>query len=166
MKKICSTTMIIVLLLLCTNGIQAQTQQTKLNQVELLKQFHGTWKSEMVNDTTWTGEMKSFGNGLEAYFRAERKGNIVSEMKTLMGYDRKNDKLIETDLYKGSDIIVYAFWFTSKNTCMQIPYEYISNPQKAPLILKYEFKSPDLFIETFNQNNKVVAVYKFNRVKK
>jgi hypothetical protein len=82
-----------------------------------------------------------------------------------MGYDKKNDKIIETDLYKGSDIIVYAFWFTSKNTCIQIPYEYISNPQKAPLILKYEFKYPDLFIETFNQNNKVVAVYKFNRVK-
>jgi hypothetical protein len=166
MKKLCSITVIAVFFLVCTIGIQAQTPQTQLNQVELLKQFIGTWKSEMVNDTTWAGEMKSFGDGLEAYFKAELKGNIVSEIKTLMGYDKKNDKLIETDLYKGSDIIVYAFWFTSKNTCIQIPYEYISNPQKAPLILNYEFKSPDLFIETFNQNNKVVAVYRFNRVKK
>jgi hypothetical protein len=73
MKTFCLTTMIVVFLLLCTQGIQAQTQQTKLNQAELLKQFLGTWKSEMVNDTTWAGEMKSFGNGLEAYFKAELK---------------------------------------------------------------------------------------------
>jgi hypothetical protein len=61
--------------------------------------------------------------------------------------------------------MIYAFWFTSKNACIQIPYEYISNPEQAPSKTTFEFKSPDLFIETSIQNNKVVAVYKNNREK-
>ena len=52
MKIFCLTISIAVFLLVLLNGLQAQTTTTKLNQVELLKQFLGTWKSEMVNDTT------------------------------------------------------------------------------------------------------------------
>jgi hypothetical protein len=33
MKTFCKTTMIVVFLLFCTNGIQAQTTQAKLNKV-------------------------------------------------------------------------------------------------------------------------------------
>ncbi len=45
MKKICLTITIAVFLLICSSGIQAQTTQTKLNQVELAKQFLGTWQN-------------------------------------------------------------------------------------------------------------------------
>jgi hypothetical protein len=165
MKKICLTITIAVLLLICSNAIQAQTTQTKLNQVELMKQFLGTWKSEMVQDTIWTGEGKSFGNGMELYFKGETKGKIVSEMKSLIGYDKKNDKLIEADLMNSSDIMVYAFWFNLKNKCIEIPYEYIANPEKAPLKWDIEFKSPDLFIQTLTENNKIVQVMTFKREK-
>jgi hypothetical protein len=51
MKKSCSITMITLCLLLFTNTIQAQTAQTKLNQVELIKQIIGTWQSNVGNDT-------------------------------------------------------------------------------------------------------------------
>ena len=165
MKTFCLTTVIVVFLLCCTNGIQAQTTQTKLNQVELMKQFLGAWKSEMVQDTIWTGEGKSFGNGIELYFKGESKGKMVSEMKSLMGYDKKNDKLIEVDLMKGSDIMVYAFWFKLKNTCIEIPYEYIANPEKAPFKWDIEFKSPDLFVQTMTKDNKIVQVMTFKREK-
>jgi hypothetical protein len=165
MKTFCLTTAIVVLLLLTTNGIQAQTTQTKLNQVELMKQFLGAWKSEMVQDTIWTGEGRSFGTGMELYFKGETKGKMVSEMKSLMGYDKKNDKLIEVDLMKGSDIMVYAFWFNLKNTCIEIPYEYIANPEKAPIKWDIEFKSPDLFVQTMTKDNKIVQVMTFKREK-
>jgi hypothetical protein len=165
MKTLSLTSMIVVFLLFCTNETQAQTTQTKLNQVELMKQFLGTWKSEMVQDTIWTGEGKSFGSGIELNFKGESKGKIVSEMKSLMGYDKKNDKLIEVDLMKGSDIMVYAFWFNMKNRCILIPYEYIANPEKATLKWDIEFKSPDMFIQTMTINNKIVQVTTFKRVK-
>jgi hypothetical protein len=54
--------MIAVFLLFSLNGLQAQTSQTKLDQVKLMKQFIGTWKCEMGKDTTWTIECKSYGD--------------------------------------------------------------------------------------------------------
>jgi len=165
MKAVCLTTMITVLLF-CPDGLQAQTNQQKLNQVELMKQFLGTWKAEVAKDTFNIWEQKLFGSGMEATIKIVTKGKIITEGKAIMGYDKKNDKLIEADLIEGSDIMVYAFWFTSKNVCIQIPYEYISNPEQALSKTTFEFKSPDLFIETYTQNNKVVAVYKNNREEK
>ena len=55
MKALSLTIMIAIFLLLCTNGILAQTTQTKLDQVELYKQFLGTWQRNVKNaeDTTF-----------------------------------------------------------------------------------------------------------------
>jgi hypothetical protein len=50
--------------------IQAQTTQTKLNQVELLKQFIGSWKFDWGKDTTGLFEIKPFGTGLECYYNS------------------------------------------------------------------------------------------------
>lgn len=36
-------------LVLFISGLQAQTPQTKLDQVELIRQFLGTWKGEMAS---------------------------------------------------------------------------------------------------------------------
>ena len=165
MKITCFTTMIAVFLLFCTNRIQAQTTPTKLNQVELMKQLLGNWKSEAFQDTIWTGECKSFGNGLEWSSKTELKGKIVREGRSLMGYDKKSGKLIECDLSTSSpDIILYSMWFTSANKFEEILLKDVSHPENA-LIMKYEFKSPDLFIETDIMNNKTVGTYTMHRVK-
>jgi len=155
------------------NGVESSVRQdvkntvssNELNQIELGKQFLGTWKSEVAKDTFNIWEQKLFATGMEATIKIVTKGKIITEGKAIIGYDKKNDKLIESDLLEGSGIMVYAFWFTSKNACMQIPYEYIFNPEQAPSRTTFEFKSPDLFIETYSENNKVVAVYKNIRVK-
>ena len=166
MKKIYLTITIAVFLLICFNRIQAQTTQTKLNQVELMKQLLGSWKSEAFQDTIVTGEMKSFGNGLEWYSKTEVKGKIVREGKSLIGYDKKNDKLIECYLSNGSpDIILYSMWFTSANKFEEILLKDVSNTENT-LIMKSEFKSPDLFIENDFVNNKLINTYTIHRVRK
>ena len=165
MKKICLTITITLFLLFLLNGVQAQTTQTKLNQVELMKQLLGSWKSEAFQDTIWTGECKSFGNGLEWSSKTELKGKIVGEGRSLMGYDKKNDKLIECALSNSSpDIMLYSWWFTSANKFEEILLKDVSHPENA-LISKCEFKSPDLFIETDIMNNKTVGTYTMHRVK-
>jgi hypothetical protein len=167
MKTICKTIIIPVLMFFYTNGLQAQTTQTKLNQVELMKQFVGTWKAEMVRDTTWIMEYKSFGNGMEFYLTAETKGTIIFELKTLMGYDKYRDKLIEFGIVKSSpEIKHYEGWFTSANKCEEVLLEDIPNSEKSVLIWKYEFKSPDLLIETDIKNDKIIGTFTFHRVKK
>jgi len=97
MKKLYLKTPIAVLLLFCSNEIQAQTTQTKLNQVELYKQFLGTWQRNVRNDedTTFFWETKSFGEGFEVYMKGESRGKIIWEVKSVVGYDKKNDMLIE-----------------------------------------------------------------------
>ena len=167
MKTFFVTIMIAAFLLLNSNGITAQTNVTKLNQIELFKQWTGNWIAEIGSDTTFLMECKSFHNGYEFYLKIETKGNIMWEQKTLMGYDKKSDKLIESTIASSSpDIILMACWFTSANKCEEVLLEDVSNYEKANLKWEFEFKSPDLLIWTEIVNNKAANAYTFNRDKK
>ena len=158
--------MIVVFLLLCTNRIQPQATQLKLNQVELMKQFTGTWKAETGKDTTFTIEDKSFGDGHDVYLKTETKGKIIWEAKSLVGYDKRNDMLIETIIENDSpDITLFSMRFISPNKFEEILLKDMPNPKKAIEKLTYELKSPDLHIATYIKNNKIVTVNTFKRVK-
>jgi len=161
------TTMIAVFLLYSTNGIQAQTTQTELDQVELMKQFLGTWKTEIGKDTTQVHEYTSFGTAIEGNIKIVTKSKILYSAKQLWGYDKKNDKTILIELGKSSpEISLYTIWFTSKNICEGIVIQDFYHPENSALKLKIEFKSPDLVIQTFMENNKVVREQTFTREKK
>lgn len=137
----------------------------ELNQVELFKQLVGTWKAEIARDTFYIAQYKPFGNGLEGNIKIVTGGKKIMEGKVLLGYDKKNDKFVETDLVEGSDIMLYGIWFTSKNTLTEVPWEDISNPENTPVIWKYEIKSPDLFVWNNIENNKTTFSYNFHREK-
>jgi hypothetical protein len=137
----------------------------ELNQVELMKQCIAYWKCES-KDTTFIIEDKYYGGGHDVYVKWETKGKIIREMKTLVGYDKKNDILIESILdHKSPDMWLGAMRFTSTNKFEEIALEDISNPEKVTEKWTYELKSPDLLIETYFQNNKVISVHNYKRVK-
>jgi len=162
MKTLFSSSMI-VLLLLCANGIQAQTTQTKLNQVELIKQFIGNWKVEIGKDTTAFYDIKPYGTGLDCNFKHVTKGKIFVEGKELWGYDKASDKMIVA--YEGMDMELLVLWFTSKSKCVFILYKDISNPEKASFKLDTEFKSPDMYLQTKLVNDKPVLNLTYKRIK-
>lgn len=137
----------------------------ELNQVELFKQMIGTWKAEIARDTFYIAQYKPFGNGLEGNIKIVTGGKKIMEGKVLLGYDKKNDKFVETDLVEGSDIMLYGIWFTSKSTLTEVPWEDILNPEKTPVIWKYEIKSPDVFVWNNIENNKTTFSYNFHREK-
>jgi hypothetical protein len=137
----------------------------ELNQVELMKQILGTWKGEIGKDTIYIAEQKLYGTGLLGTIKTVTKGKTIMEGEAIIGYDKKIDKFIETDIIKGSDIMVYGIWFTSRNTCIEVPYENISNPENAPVKWQYEIKSPDVFVWNFIENNKTTKSLTFNREK-
>jgi hypothetical protein len=157
--------MIIMFLLICITEIQPQTTQTKLNQVELMKQFIGSWKCDIAKDTTRFWDVKSFGTGLECYLKVVTKGKVIIEAKRLWGYDPGTDKYIGLELNKGMDMRIYAQWFTSYNKGEAILYSDISNPEMASLRGEAEFKSPDMYIITTIVNNKPVKTDTYTRVK-
>lgn len=165
MKTFCLTTMIALCLSFCTTGIKAQTTQTKLNQVELMKQFTGTWKSE-TNDTTYIIEDKPYGDGHEVYMKNETKGKIIWEEKSLIGYDKKNDMLIEAMIMNYSPSIdLWSIRFSSPEKYEEIPLGEISDPEKATQKDIVEFKSTDLFTDTYIINEKVIKIDILRRVK-
>ena len=147
--------------------VKASDTPKELNQVELMKKWIGTWKNEIGQDSTVISEFIPIGKGgLEGYQNSFLKGKIVSEEKNLWGYDKKSDKYFCARIWKDKpDMILFAFWFTSENTCERIPLEYLSNPEQAPIKTIYEFKSPDSVTKTDSEKNKPVKAYTGFRVK-
>ena len=165
MKKIYLTAIISVSLLICSNGLKAQSTLTRLDQVELIKQFVGNWNGDTGKDTTVFWEIKFNGTGLECSFRYLTKDKIILEGKQLWGYDKKVDKFILSSATNGMDAGPSSLWFTSKTKCIIIAFSDISNPDKATFKIETEFKSPDVFIQKTVINNNIVKTDTFNRVK-
>jgi hypothetical protein len=143
----------------------AQTTQTKLNQVELFKQFIGTWKGDLGIDTVEFWDVKSYGTGLECNYKYVTKDKIFKEGKQLWGYDNKNDKFIFAGMAKWSGLGISAVWFTSLNICIVVPYSFISNTEIPPNRLEVEFKSPDIFLRKGIENNNAAKTFTYTKVK-
>ena len=167
MKTLRAFTMIFVFLLLFSNGIQAQTVQPQLNQVELIKQFIGSWKGEISKDTIVTSEIKSFGTGgIEGYQTTLLKDKIISEETNVWGYDKKRDKYLCARIWKANpEVSLMEFRFTSENTCERIPFGCLSSSEPNASKAIYEFKSKDLIVKTDIINDKVTKTFTFTRVK-
>ena len=151
-------TLIVLGLIVSPKVMQAQTNQTPLNQIELMKQWIGTWKTE---GTYLSAEIHPYGiDGLEGFQKTQFKDSIKSEYKFIYGYDKKSDKYIFASIGKNSSgVVLMAFWFTAKNLCERIPFEYISNPEQASSRAIYEFKSNNSIKATFIEKNKPDRIY-------
>jgi hypothetical protein len=162
MKTFCKTILITGLILISINGIQAQAIENKLNQVDMMKQFIGIWKCELGKDTIIIGDNVAFGTGLVCNSQIIVKGKIINSVKQLYGYDKKINKFIVAELIESSPVIeICTTWFTSSNTGELV----VTNPDNAPFRFKFEFKSPDLIVQTAIQNDKVIKEVILTRIK-
>mgnify|MGYP000459921748 CR=1 FL=1 len=115
--------------------------QTKLNQVELMRKFLGSWKGEFAENSIFLCENKAFGNGIISYSKITTDGETLDSIVQLYGYDSVADKFTIAELKESSPVIeICSTWFTSKNAGEII----ITNPINAPFSFKFEFKNPDL----------------------
>jgi hypothetical protein len=168
MKSICLTITIAVFLLFSLNGLQAQTTQTKLNQVELINQspIAGTWKFEYNTDTTGYVDFIPYGTGLDAIARYVSKGITLREQRINWAYDKTLDRMIGLSQIKGGDIAsLLAGKWISKNYYILVAYKDISNPEESSTRTEGTFKSPDLLDITYYVNDKPVKKVIYTRVK-
>jgi len=167
MKKLFLTTMIIVSMLLGTSEMRAQTTEAQLNQVELLKLYFGTWKSD-YKDTTEVFVMTPYGKGMQVSFKQSTKGKVLFQCKQVWGYDKESDKTLGIQFVRSSSSTVfYVCWFTSKNVNETIEYVVRNDGklEKTNSQWKEDFKSRDMFIQSHMINNKTVSMRTFMRVK-
>ena len=164
MRKFFLTLIIFESLLLLMNVSQAQTTNPHLNQVELMKQFLGSWKGEVGKDTIIIGNNAQFGSGLECSSQIVTKGKVLDSVKQLFGYDKTIDKFIIAELIKSSPVIeLCGTWFTSEHAGEMVLFKDISDPGKATLRWKFEFKTPDMIIQTALLNDKIIKVLTITR---
>jgi hypothetical protein len=166
MKKSHSCSLVASILLLFPIGVTAQTTDTKLDQVELLKQFVGTWKYEVGKDTIVIQTVTFFGKAIEDNIITVTNGKILSSSKEVWGYDKKTDKYIAASIRKSStEIALYAAWFTSNSLLKIVRYQDISDPEKASYRVEWNLKTPDLTERTVYRNNQVTNVSTYTREK-
>jgi hypothetical protein len=152
MKQLTKILLITLLIIFCMNKAFAQSTETNLNQVELMKQFSGIWKGEFGNNTFFESENKQFAGGIVSNSQVTIDGKIVDSIVQLYGYDNKLDKFIIAELKESSPSIeLCSIWFTSEKTGEIV----ITNPENTPLKFKFEFKSSDILEQIAIQDNKI-----------
>jgi hypothetical protein len=165
MKKFYLTTVIAVFCMIISNGIQAQTTQTKLDQFELMKQCLGVWKGELAKDTIMIMNWTSFGKAIEDNYKIVTKDKILYSRKAIYGYDEKYDKIVVAAISDNSPSIdLMAIWFSSMDTANLVGYQYLSNPEKSNFKMQWILIPPDS-AKRIVIYNKVVSESKFFREK-
>jgi len=143
--------------------LEAQTAGPTLNQNELMKKFVGLWYLEGTNHLI--SEIRQFGtDALEGYQKAELKDSL-SYYQFVFGYDKTKDRYLAAAISKnGKGIKLMAFKFISENVCERSSVESVNNDDQSEAT--YEFRTPDLLIGTFKDQNKKDIVYRLVRGKK
>jgi hypothetical protein len=93
----------------------AQSSGTELDQVELMKQFAGTWKTESGIDTTFIWEFMPMGKGYATTGNWKAKGETYSSIKSVFGFAWQMKKVNAFHLYEGGGLTRALGEFVSEN---------------------------------------------------
>jgi len=140
-------------------------KQKDLNQVELHKQFIGTWKTAAGKDTIFYLDIKPYGNSLEGNMKFVTKGKIVSEGKQLWDYDKTTDRFIVMELFKGMGSKIYSSYFTTKMKCVIVESSSAMYPDNAQQKWEIEIQLPQSMVENYFVANKLSKTSTYQRVK-
>ncbi|MBN1789387.1 MAG: hypothetical protein JW830_02745 [Bacteroidales bacterium] len=165
MKKIGLTMTIAVLLLICANGILAQTAQTQLNQVELIQQFLGTWNCDINKDTVEVWECIPYGKTHTTTVSQIIKGKKSDLYLNNAGFDKRDGKFKGLLLYPNGD---YYTWIGLFTTDKKLSVDIVDNlnPEKVLAKYEFEFKTPtNRTMTQFTADGVKVGEFKFIKVK-
>src|SRR4030042_177985 len=135
MKTFCLTTMIAVFLLLCSNGIQAQTTKQKLNQVELMEQLIGTWQANVGNDTIEVWECQQYGKAFIINVHQVIKGQKIPLYINNLGFSSKEDKFKGYTLWSDG---AYSTWIGLFNTEKKFSTDMVQDFNPKTTYAKFE----------------------------
>ena len=116
MKTFCLNTIIALFLLFCTNGSQAQNIQSKLNQMELMKQLLGTWQNITDEGTVQVLETKLFGEAVIITVTNEIKGEKSPVFMELSGFDDRDGKIKGFLVFPNGKYVTWIGQFITEKT--------------------------------------------------
>jgi len=164
MKKFCLTTAIAVFCMIISNGVQAQTVTSNLDQLKLMQTYVGMWQRNMGNDTVDVWELQQYGNafistayrvinGKKSFLFAENWGFSLEENK-FRGF---------TLLYNG----LYSTWiasFTTENKW--IGYNLVNfNPKEVTTKFELTLETPTKIIALTYRNGVKIREIEWSKIK-
>lgn len=165
MKKFYLITVIALFLLICSKGIQAQSVQATLNQVELMNHFLGTWQANTGKDTieVWEGQQYE-------------KAIIIKVSQIIKG--KKNPMYINNISFAGSEGKAKGFllfangsygtwigYFTTEKIFIGNTVENF-NPEITDMKFQGVFSTSSEFTWTaYNKESVKLLEYKFIKIK-
>jgi len=137
--KLFGTLLISGIIAMCFSfSATAQSSGMDLNQVELMKQFAGTWKTEIGEDSTLTWESIPFGKGYEIIVNWKAKGEPYLNAKGILGLTEGLTTVNFILLYPGGGIEKAVGEFVSKNKLELKAYNF----DHSEILAKYEINFP------------------------
>jgi hypothetical protein len=164
MKKICLTMTIAVFLLICINGLQAQTTQPKLNQVELMKQLIGTWQANVGKDTIEVWECQQYGKAFIINVHQVIKGQKIPLYINNLGFSSKEDKFKGYTLWSDGG---YSTWIGLFNTEKKFSTDMVQDFNPTTTYAKFEsiIENPKEWTwRGFNKDGVKISEVKFIKV--
>ena len=154
------------LLILINNPIvaQDQTAKTKLNQIELIKQFVGKFKHEIGKDTVIIWDCKPFGNGYELSYTFSAKGKVYYDIKDLWGFDIKSDTWVVFSIENRENYKVFYQKFITPSE-MIVDRVYILGNEDKQESYSMEVISPDKFAGYLKLEGKKKLIHIMTRIK-
>jgi hypothetical protein len=165
MKKLGLTAVSFVFLLFLPQGTQGQTTQTKLNQLELTKQWIGIWQHNTSKDTIDGWEMKAFGKAVIFTAFQIVKGKRTDSAMEIGGYDDRDDKIKGIWVGINANLVTWAGMFTTEHL---FKCDALDTFKPDIIWWKNEIEnksSNELIIRTFNPKGVKTGEWIFSKVK-
>lgn len=154
-----------VSLLVCSIGILAQTVQTQLNQLELMKQSVGTWQAPAGKDTVEVWDYQQYGKTCVINVYHVIKGQKTPLYINNMGFDSKGDKFKGYVLYSDGNYLTWIGVFKSENKFL---VDIVDNFIPEKIWAKIEIvhvSSKEMNWTQFNAEGVKVSELKFVKIK-
>jgi len=172
MKRNLLTITIAVFLLLCSQTTQAKATECKdeghqeqLDQLELFKQFVGTWRLEVSADTVEIWEVKLYEKACVGMGYRVINGKKTFWYNQTIGFMPKQDKFKGYTVWKNGWGNTIFGSFISKNKWTG---EWVRNfnPEEVTGRIEFVFETPTNFVVThFNIKGKKTGEFKWHKIK-
>jgi hypothetical protein len=165
MKTCCFKLIIAVFLFHFSNGIQAQTTQTKLDQVELIQDWVGTWQRVIGNDSILVLEFQQYGKGFKQDLYLLTNGKKSIQGIACYSFSAKDDKFKVFSLTADGNYLTGIVYFTTEKKWDQYLVQDF-NPEKILLKGEGELVTPNIYTSTwFDSNGVKTAEGKWTKIK-
>jgi hypothetical protein len=164
MKKLSSTTLILVFFLFIADGIKGQTVTSNLDQLKLMEQFLGTWQLPTSSDTVIV-EIQKYGKAFVENDYSVKNGKKNWGSIWTYGFSTNEGKFkIFAVMSTGDYLTIIASFTTEKKWVQEIVQDF--NPEKVLMRGEFVFDTPTTATATsFNSEGVKTEEYKLTKIK-